>query len=195
MGENPNRPIPVVASFELADAKRSPDGRDALATFSTRGVDQPMNETNARGSAPSAALKLIGDALVGKWKLSGGVEGEIRYEWMDGGRFLIQHVDLKAFGRQIKGIEIIGNLQRLGEQPSEDVWTRFYSGLDGLTLDYVYELRGKELTIWFMKKNSGNRFIGTISDDGQSYSGAWAWPGGGYEVTGKRMDEPMNARR
>jgi hypothetical protein len=66
---------------------------------------------------------------------------------MEGGRFLVQHIDLKIFGRQIKGIEVIGNLHRVGEQPSEDVWTRFYSFLDGLTLDYVYELRGKELTI------------------------------------------------
>jgi hypothetical protein len=106
-----------------------------------------MSETNARDAAPSAALKGIGGALVGTWKLSGGAEGVIRYEWMEGGRFLVQHADLKAFGRQIKGIEAIGNLHRVGEQPSEDVWTRFYSFLDGLTLDYVYELRGKELTI------------------------------------------------
>jgi hypothetical protein len=144
--------------------------------------------TNARDAAPSAALKRIGEALVGTWKLSGGAEGTIRYEWTEGGRFLIQHVDLKAFGRQIKGIEVIGQLHRVGEQPSEDVWTRFYSFLDGLTLDYVYELNGEKWTIWFMKKNSDNHFIGTFSDDGQSYSGAWAWPGGGYKVTGKRIN-------
>ena len=64
-------------------------------------------------------------------------KGMIGYEWMEGGRFLIQHVDGKAFGRQIKGIEVIGKLHRVGEQPSEDVWARFYSFLDGLTLDDV----------------------------------------------------------
>jgi hypothetical protein len=101
---------------------------------------------NARDATPSAALKRIGEALVGTWKLSGGPEGTIRYQWTEGGRFLIQHVDLKAFGRQIKGIEVIGQLHRVGEQPSEDVWTRFYSFLDGLTLDSVYELNGKKLT-------------------------------------------------
>jgi hypothetical protein len=154
-----------------------------------------MSQKNARGPAPSAALKRIGDALVGAWKLSGGANGVIRYEWMEGGMFLLQHVDLEVFGRQIKGIEVVGHLHRPGEQPSEDVWTRFYSCLDGLTLDYVYELRGKELTIWFMKKNSDNRFRGILSDDGQSYTGAWAWPGGGYEVTGHRIDEPNNARQ
>ena len=147
-----------------------------------------MTNTNARDAVPSTGLKRIGDALVGTWKLSGGAVGVIRYEWMEGGLFLMQHVDLRVFGRQIKGIEVIGNLHRVGEQPSEDVWTRFYSWLDGLTLDYVYELRGKELTIWFMKKNSDNRFVGTFSDDGRSYAGAWAWPGGGYELMANRID-------
>jgi hypothetical protein len=154
-----------------------------------------MSEQNERDAAPSAALRRIGDALVGTWKLSGGAEGVIRYEWMEGGRFLVQHIDLKVFGRQIKGIEVIGNLHRVGEQPSEDVWTRFYSFLDGLTLDYVYELRGKELMIWFMKKNSDNRFVGSFSDDGRSYTGAWAWPGGGYEVAGDRIDETTPGRQ
>jgi hypothetical protein len=146
-------------------------------------------------SASIAALKCLGDALVGTWKLRGGAEGVIRYEWIEGGRFLIQHVDLTALGKQIKGIEVIGHLHRIGEPPSQDVWTRFYSALDGLTLDYVYELHGNELTISFMKKNSDNRFVGTFSNDWRSYSGAWAWPGGGYEVTGKRVDKPKKAGR
>jgi len=34
------------------------------------------------------------DRLVGTWTVSGGAEGTVRYEWMDGGYFLLQHVDL-----------------------------------------------------------------------------------------------------
>lgn len=128
--------------------------------------------------------------LVGTWQLSGGAEGVIRYEWMEGGRFLLQHVSLQVLGRQIKGMEVIGHLHRVGEQPSDEIWTRFYSFLDGLTLDYVYELNGRELTIWFMRKDSDNRFVGTFSSEGHSYTGAWVWPGGGYQVTGKRIKEP-----
>lgn len=41
------------------------------------------------------------DHLVGTWEMSGGAEGTIRYEWMDGGHFLIQHVDLYQYGQQI----------------------------------------------------------------------------------------------
>ena len=90
------------------------------------------------------------------------------------------------FGRQIKGIEMIGHLHRAGEKPSEEIWTRFYSFSDGLTLDYVYEFDGKTLTIWFIKKGSDNRYKGTFNEDGNSFKGAWAWPGGGYQVNGTR---------
>ncbi|MFZ0138940.1 MAG: hypothetical protein WAK89_17880, partial [Candidatus Sulfotelmatobacter sp.] len=49
--------------------------------------------------------------LVGTWKISGDAHGQIRYEWADGGFFLMQHVDLAYAGRTIKGIEVIGHLQ------------------------------------------------------------------------------------
>jgi hypothetical protein len=136
----------------------------------------------------SAALQRLGDLLVGTWKLTGGAEGEIKFEWMDGGFFLIQHFDLLMFhGGRVKGVEVIGHLHRVGEKPSKEIWTRVYSALDGLTLDYVYELEGRKLTIWFVKKLSNNRYVGTFSDDGNSFHGAWAWPGGGYQVTGTRV--------
>jgi hypothetical protein len=80
------------------------------------------------------------ERLVGTWKQSGGVEGEITYEWMEGGFFLTQHVDLVSDGRKIKGIEVIGHLQLFGEEPSKDIKSRFFSFLDGMTLDYVYEI-------------------------------------------------------
>ncbi|HZT77565.1 MAG TPA: hypothetical protein VFA27_13010 [Vicinamibacterales bacterium] len=144
--------------------------------------------TTARSnSAPSPALKRLGDKLVGTWRLTGGAEGTVRFEWLEGRHFLIQHVDLTVRGRQIKGIEVLGHLHRVNEPPSDEIWTRFYSFLDGLTLDYVYELDGNALTIWFMKKNSDNRFRGAFTADGTSYSGAWSWPGGGYKVAASRI--------
>ncbi|MGB9288217.1 MAG: hypothetical protein WCC31_05885 [Terracidiphilus sp.] len=135
----------------------------------------------------SPALRRIGEIFVGAWNLSGGATGTVRFEWAEGGLFLIQRVDLTVFGRKIKGVEMIGHLHRIGEDPSDDIWTRFYSFGDGLTLDYVYELTGRTLTIWFMKKGSDSRYVGEFSKDGNSFKGAWAWPGGGYEVTGTRV--------
>lgn len=61
------------------------------------------------------------------------------YEWMEGGFFLIQHVDAVAGGRVIKATEY-------------------------------------------------NFFEGRFSEDGNSYTGAWPWPGGGYTATLTRIN-------
>ena len=42
---------------------------------------------------------------------SGDVQGTVTYEWMEGGFFLIQHVDL---GPEAKGMEVIGHERPLG---------------------------------------------------------------------------------
>jgi len=61
---------------------------------------------------------------------------------MEGGFFLIQHVDL---GPEAKGMEVIGYERPLGGEPSADIKSRFY-GATGDTLDYTYELEGDTLT-------------------------------------------------
>ena len=71
--------------------------------------------------------------------------------------------------------------------PVRRAWRTTWGFLDGFTLDYVYELDGNALTIWFMKKNSDNRYRGTFTADGTSYTGAWSWPGGGYNVAASRI--------
>ena len=43
---------------------------------------------------PSRALRSL-DRLVGTWELSGDVGGRVTYEWMEGGFFLLQRVDLR----------------------------------------------------------------------------------------------------
>jgi hypothetical protein len=125
--------------------------------------------------------------LVGTWKISGGIEGQITFEWMEGGFFLVQHIDLEHNGRKIKGIEIIGHEQKFGAEPSEEIKTRVYSFLDGMTLDYVYEMDGYTLTIWAGEKNSPAYYKGKISDDGNTMIGEWTYPGGGYKATGTKV--------
>jgi hypothetical protein len=87
------------------------------------------------------------ERLVGTWEMSGDVRGTVTYEWMEGGFFLIQRVDLEQYGQRIKGIEIIGHERPFGADPGEEIKSRFYSNT-GDTLDYVYELQGDTLTIW-----------------------------------------------
>lgn len=126
--------------------------------------------------------------LVGTWKQSGGVEGEITYEWMEGGFFLLQRVNLNRYGHAIQGVEVIGHLQPFGEAPSEEIRSRFYSFLDGMTLDYVYEMERDVLTIWGGEKGSPAYYQGRFSEDGNTLSGAWVYPGGGgYESVSTRV--------
>lgn len=136
---------------------------------------------------PSAALKRL-DRLVGKWNLSGETQGNVTFEWMEGGFFLIQHVDFVLNGHAVKCIEIIGQLRPFGQAPSEDIHSRVYD-TEGNTLDYVYELEGDTLTIWGGERGSPAYYRGTFSADGSSCAGAWVYPGGGgYETTMTRAE-------
>ena len=122
------------------------------------------------------------DRLVGRWKVSGpDVNGEVEYEWMEGGFFLIQHVELEAFGREIKGAEYIGFDEDTGTLRSHFVDNQ------GSNFTYTWDLDGDDLWIWFGEKGSDNFFHGTFEESGDRYSGRWQWPEpggvtGGYEA-------------
>jgi hypothetical protein len=146
--------------------------------------DETMTDA---GPPASAGLRAL-DRLVGVWQVTGDAQGTSRYEWMEGGHFMVQHFDLVHGGHAIKGMEVIGYLKGLDGQPSEEIVTRVYSALDGLTLDYVYELDGDTLTIWGGRKGSESFFTGRFAADGRSFSGAWQWPGGGYSTTSTKVD-------
>ena len=148
----------------------------------------PGNPTNIEQQAPkpNPDLKSL-ECLVGTWKVSGGAEGTTTYEWMEGNFFLIQHVDLEQYGQLVKGLEVIGHLQPFGEEPSEDIKSRFYDSM-GNTLDYTYELEGDTLMIWGGEKGSPAYYKGTFSEDSNVCSGDWVYPGGGgYTSTMTRM--------
>lgn len=140
-------------------------------------------DENTRPSEAVAAL----DRLVGAWTVTGGAEGTVRYEWMEGGFFLLQHVELSQFGEPVTGLEVIGNLHPFGEPVGADVVSRFYDAR-GNTFDYVYELAGDTLTIWAGARGGPAYFRGEFSADGSTVTGAWVYPGGGgYDSTMTRV--------
>ena len=147
-------------------------------------ADDTTNEARGHGQTrePSPALKRL-DRLAGTWELSGDVGGTVTYEWMEGGFFLIQRVDL---GREGSGMEVIGHERTYEAEPSADIKSRFYSST-GDTLDYVYELEGDILTIWFGERGSPAYYRGEFSGDGNTLAGAWHYPGGGYEAISTRV--------
>jgi hypothetical protein len=135
---------------------------------------------------PNPDMKSL-DRLIGTWKQSGEVDGEITYEWAEDGFFLIQRVNMIQYGNPIKGIEIIGHESVFGSEPSPEIKSRFYSYLDGMTLDYVYEVEGDTLTIWGGEKGSPAYYKGTFSEDGNTLTGGWVYPGGGYQAVSTRV--------
>jgi hypothetical protein len=145
------------------------------------------NDAQAHQHPPEANPDLKGlDRLVGVWEVSGGAQRQVSYEWMESGFFLIERVDLEQYGQRIKGIEIIGDELQFGAVPSEEIKSRFYAST-GDTLDYVYELEGDTLTIWGGEKGSPAYYKGTFSEDGDTLSGAWHYPGG-YEAISTRVE-------
>ncbi|WP_254392543.1 hypothetical protein [Streptomyces buecherae] len=155
------------------------DATAVTATTETTHADQPPAE-------PTAELRALAP-LVGTWKVTGGVAGTVRYEWLTGGFFLVQHVDLVQFGEPVTGMEVIGNLRPYGEPTGADVASRYYDSR-GNTFDYVYELTGDQLTIWAGAKGSPAYFRGTFTADGTTMTGDWVYPGGGgYTSTMTRI--------
>ena len=137
---------------------------------------------------PTADLERL-ERLVGNWRVTGGARGTVRYEWMEGGFFLLQHVDLEQFDRKVRGLEVIGHLRAFGEEPSEAIVSRYYDTL-GNTFDYVYEIEGDTLTIWAGARGSPAHYTGKFSSDGETITGDWVYPGGGgYSSSMTRMGD------
>ncbi len=130
---------------------------------------------------PYPALRSL-HRLVGEWKATGPyLEGLMKFEWMEGGFFFIQYVDAHHGERKIKAVEYIGF-----DEDTQTLRSHFMD-TNGSNFAYTWELVGDTLKIWFGDKGSNNFFVGTFSEDGNSYAGQWQWPGGGYEVSMTRV--------
>jgi hypothetical protein len=143
-------------------------------------------ETREAPPGPPDDLHELG-RLVGTWAVLGDARGTVTYEWMEGGFFLLQRVDLEQDGQPIRGVEIIGHDQPFGDGPSDEIRSRYYDNA-GNTLDYVYELECDTLTIWAGDKGSPVYYRGVFSTDGTTLTGHWFYPGGGgYDSTAIRI--------
>ena len=155
--------------------------------------DSTLDQSQDQPVEPNPALRAL-DVLVGTWQITGresGPEGEIhgqsRYEWMEGGFYLVQHVDMDHVGHHIKGIEYIGH------DPAADNLRSYFFGTDapgpfgGVALEYVYEVTDETLTIWGGEVGSPAAYKGRFVNGRDTVAGAWEWPGGGYEATMTRV--------
>jgi len=141
----------------------------------------------SRPPEPNPDLKILA-RLVGTWEMSGDVQGRVTFEWMEGGFFLIQRVNLERPGQRIKGIEYIGYDEE-NDNPSSYFFSNEGPGPFGrVALEYVWEVGDGTFTIWGGEVGSPASFKGRFSDDRNTISGRWEWPGGGYEATMARVN-------
>src|SRR5262245_10323087 len=92
--------------------------------------------------APHPGLRRL-QPLIGRWRITGPeVEGEVAYEWMEGGFFFIQRYDLVNFGAPHKGIEYAGWDDETGTVRSR------LMGTDGSRFTYTYALEDGVLHYW-----------------------------------------------
>jgi hypothetical protein len=124
--------------------------------------------------APDPALKRL-EFFVGAWAMKGrtlesseeNVTGQTTFEWLPGGFFLQQRVELDFAGYEIRGLEVIGY------DPSTDTFpSTVYSNMVGVPLPYQYEVQGNNVRIR-TEFGGGATFTGTLSEDGNSFSGGW----------------------
>jgi hypothetical protein len=141
------------------------------------------NTNNARAHElpqPNPALRSL-DVMVGTWELKGresGPEGEIHgrptFAWMEDGFYLVQHVDI-------------------GYDEENDNLRSYFFGNEGpgpfgqVALEYVWDVGDDTFTIWGGEVGSLASFKGRFSDDRNTITGRWEWPGGGYEATMTRV--------
>jgi hypothetical protein len=84
---------------------------------------------------------------------------------MEGGFFLLQHVELEQDGQKVKGIEIIGHERQFGAEPSQEITSRFYDNLGNTPTTCTsnraipHDLGGE--------KGSPAYYQGRFSDDGR----------------------------
>jgi hypothetical protein len=62
-------------------------------------------QPNEQPPEPSLDLKNLGNRLVGAWEVSGDTQGRVTFEWMEGGFFLIQRVELEQYGQKVRGTD------------------------------------------------------------------------------------------
>ncbi|MBD2700195.1 hypothetical protein IC229_06085 [Spirosoma sp. BT702] len=128
------------------------------------------------------------EPLIGKWKLTGDdLAGEVTFEWMEGGFFMIQRFDLVQAGRHEKGIEYTGF-----DEETQTLRSRLMQ-TNGSNFTYTYQIEGNEFWYWFGYKGSDNYSKSTFSADGNSYSGRWQWSlengeAGGYSYVATRIE-------
>ncbi|HLZ57806.1 MAG TPA: DUF1579 family protein [Ktedonosporobacter sp.] len=141
---------------------------------------------------PDPALKKL-EPLVGIWKLKGhltgstdeNITGYTTFQWLAGGFFLQQNVELNFMGMPIKSHEILSY-----DAETKKFSSLVYSNMSPVPLPYTWDVEGDKLTIQVKYGPLDATFTGSIA----TFNGAWKPNPGAdpyvnvaYEITSERM--------
>jgi Protein of unknown function (DUF1579) len=124
---------------------------------------------------PDPALKRL-EKFVGTWEMRGhtlnskadNVIGRATFEWLPGGFFMQQRIELNFLGMELRSLELIRY------DPETQTFPSFvYSNMSPVPLPYKWEVQGDTLTISVNYGPINATFKGKFSKDGSSFSGSW----------------------
>jgi Protein of unknown function (DUF1579) len=146
---------------------------------------------------PDPALRQL-DFLVGTWSMRGhligsdeeNIVGEATFEWLQGGFFLRQLVELDFAGMfKVESEELIRYDPETGRFPSY-----VFSNLSPEPLPYEYDVKDGSMKITVSHGVLDATFTGGVGDDGDSFSGGWRPNPGAdetvnvpYDISGTRI--------
>jgi hypothetical protein len=121
---------------------------------------------------PNPALRSL-DRLVGTWQVYGEAQGQITFNWMEGGFFLIQTVDLDGGAR---GTKFIGY-----DAESKTLKSHYFSNTGDL-LEYTYRAVGQTNTVSIDMLGRKGQFVAKFNDDNNTFAGRWDWTQDGKKM-------------
>jgi uncharacterized protein DUF1579 len=149
-----------------------------------------------QGPRPDPALKRL-EKFIGTWEMKGrtlnskedNVLGKATFEWLPGGFFLQQRIELNFMGMELRSLELIGyDLQ------TQSFASNVYSNLSPMPLPYKWDVQDDTLTISVAYGPLDATFKGKFSKDGKRFSGGWRPNPGAdeavnvpYDIEGSRV--------
>jgi hypothetical protein len=137
-----------------------------------------MSDDNAQaqqGPRPDPALKRL-EKFIGTWEMKGrtlnskedNVLGRATFEWLPGGFFLQQRIELNFMGMQLRSLELVGY-----DPQTQALASNVYSNMSPMPLPYKWDVQDDTLTISVAYGPLDATFKGKFSKDGKSFSGGW----------------------
>jgi hypothetical protein len=123
--------------------------------------------------------------LLGRWKNEGAAPGTSVYRLALGGHYVIQEFETTTpAGRRLAGIEYI-----TWDEDTQSLRSHLMAD-DGSNFSYTHQIDADGTCwTWFGDKGSANFFEGRLSDDGDTITGRWQWPGGGFDCVSRKLRE------